>query len=242
MFSKISKGILAVATLSLLAFFVYQGNFSFSFGQGKTLTVVGTGKVTMKPEVARFTAGVQKFSDSVSEAMKQENQTTKAIINALRGSGIKEEDIQTSYFSVWPQMSDYYEEGIRKNKISGYSVSNNVAVKIRDIDRVSDIIAKVIDAGANNISGVSFGADEPKEQESEARDKAVADAREKAQKMAQSSGRKLGKIISVSEGNVIQPVSSGYRMMDGAGGGGGPAIEAGSVEVAQTVTVVFELR
>lgn len=238
MIIKFFKGILAGLIILFLAFLAWQGNFSFNFGQTKTLTVTGTGRVIMKPEVGRFTAGVQKYGNTVTEAMDQERQATAAILSALKDSGVKEEDIKTNYFSVWPQLSDYYEDTVRKQKITGYSVSNSVEVKVREVERVSDILGKAIAAGANNISGLSFGADEPKEEEAQAREKAIADAQEKAVKMAKAAGRRLGKIVSVTEGYLpYAPVSYGA-----GGGGGGPSIESGGVEVTQTVTVVFELR
>lgn len=225
--------------LLLLGVVIWQGEVSLSLGKEKTLTVTGVGKIKMKPEAARFTAGVQKFAADINEAMSQEKQATKAIIDTLKEAGIKEEDIKTTNFSVWPQTSDYYENNVRRTQISGYSVYNNIEVKITMVDRVSEILGKVIAAGANNVSGVSFGADDPTEQEALAREKAIQDAQEKAQKMAQAAGRKLGKIISLAESySSYMP----YKMDGGGGGGGGPAIETGGLEVAQTVTVVFALN
>ncbi len=240
--NRFLRGFFSILILFSLAFFLWQGSFSFSFGQPKTMTVTGTGKVKMTPEVARFTTGVQKFGTSVDEALGQEKTTTAAIISALKGSGIKEEDIKTSWFNIWPQTSDLWEGNVRRQQITGYSVSNNIEVKVREINRVSEILGKVIGAGANNVSGVSFGADDPKEQEAEAREKAIADAREKAQKMAEASGRKLGRITSITEGTLPVVAYPAYRMEGGGGAGGGPTVEPGSLEISQTVTVVFSLR
>lgn len=241
MVKKFIGGVLIGLLVLIVALIVWKGNLSFSFGREKTITVTGTGKVNMKPEVARFTAGVQKFGSTVSEAMSEEEKATKNIVEILKGSGVKDEDIRTAYFSVWPQTSDTYDSsGVKKTQITGYSVSNSVDVKVRNVDQASNLLGKVISAGANNISGLTFGADDPKEQEAEARQKAVDDAREKAEKMAQAAGRKLGKIISISEGNI--PAVPVYKLEGGGGGGGGPAVETGGLEISQTVTVIFELR
>lgn len=240
MINKFVKGALIGFFLLTIAFIAWKGNLSIVVGKEERISVLGTGKVVMSPRVARFTAGVTITSGSVSEAMNQEKQITKNIISSLKDSGVADKDIRTTNFSVWPQTSDYYEENIRKTKITGYSVSNNVEVKVREIERVSDILGKVIATGANNVYGLSFGADEPEEQEKEARDKAVEEARQKAEGLARAASRRLGKIVSISEGNI--PYTFNYSAADGRGGGGGPAVETGSLEVSQTVTVVFELR
>jgi uncharacterized protein YggE len=222
----------------ILGFAIWQGGLTFSFGRERIITVTGTGKVKMKPEVVRFTAGVQKFSENIDDALAQEKTATTAIVTVLKESGVKEEDIKTAYFSVWPQTSDYYENNLRRTKISGYQVSNTVEVKLGDINRISEILRKVIGAGANNVSGLSFGADNPTEQEFQAREKAIQDARQKAEKMARIAGKRLGPVVSITESYSPSPA---YKL-EGAGGGGGPTIESGGLEVTQTVTVVFSLR
>lgn len=234
----IGKALSLALLLAVLFYLSSRGSLTFLLGKEKTITVTGSGRVKMKPEVARFTAGVQKFSENIDDALAQEKKATSAIVTVLKESGIKEEDVKTAYFSVWPQTSDYYEDNVRRTKISGYSVSNTVEVKLSDINRVSEILRKVITAGANNVSGLSFGADNPIEQENLAREKAIQNAKEKAEKIAKVAGKKLGPIISISESYSPYPA---YKL-EGAGGGGGPAIEPGGLEVTQTVTTVFSLR
>lgn len=240
MIKNIFKGILLGLLILVVGFIAWQGSLSFSLGKQKTITVTGTGKVKMKPEVARFTAGVQKYGSTIKEAVDQEKEATKNVIETLKGAGIEDSDIKTAYYSIWPQTSDIWENNIRKVQITGYSVSNSVEVKIRNVDQVSSLLAQVIASGANNISGVSFGADEPKEQEAQARELAIKDATQKAEEMAKAAGKKLGSVISITEG--YTPYVSTSYSGGGGGGGGAPAIESGGLEVAQTVTAVFVLK
>lgn len=223
------------------SYFFFNKGFSLSLGNKKTITVIGIGKVKIKPEVARFTAGVQEYSSTIDGAVNQEKKVTRAIIEALKEAGVKDEDIKTAYYSIWPQTSETWEGTIKRIQITGYGASNNVEVKVKNVEAVSSLLGKVIAAGANSVFGLNFGADEPKRQEEEAREKAIEEAKEKAEKMVTVLGRKLGKVISVTEGYSLPPVSY-YSGDKGGAGGGGSAIETGGLEVIQTVTVVFELK
>lgn len=234
-------GVGATILIFLFGWFLTTQNIlPFSFGQKRTITVLGEGKVKIKPEVVRFTVGVSKSATTVSEAMTANQQVLDNVMAALKSSGINQEDIKTSNYSVWPEQSQYYEEGVQKSKVTGYRVSNDLSVTLRQINQVSNVLAKVLEAEATNIGGVYFTAEDPKEPEKEARKLAIDEAYIKAKSMAEASKTKVGKLVSLSEGTNIGVTPVPVRYEDG--GGGGPSIEPGQLEISQTITAVFELK
>lgn len=177
------------------------------------ITVVGRGEAFGQPDEANVQVGVDTFAEEVIVATSENEAAIQAIIAALQAKGIAAEDIQTSNYSLWAEQI-YGERG--PEGIAGYRVSNQVRVVIRDIENVGEILTAVIEAGANNIYGVSFSVADPAALEAEAREQAIANARERAESLAGLSGVSLGEVVSVSE--VIGQVP--YPRMEGLGGGG----------------------
>ena len=208
----------------------------------RSITVIGKGEATGLPNQAQVQIGVEVFAETVSQATDENETKLQAIMTALNTLGIAAEDIQTSNYGLWaePRYTDQGPQGI-----AGYHVSNQVSVAIRDIDKVSDVLAAVTDAGANSIAGVSFSVDDPAALEAEAREKAVADARARAEILARLSGVELGEVIAISE-VVGQP-----GPMVGYGGGpamateaaaGGPNISSGQLSQLMQLQVTFGIK
>ncbi|MEZ4729320.1 MAG: SIMPL domain-containing protein [Caldilineaceae bacterium] len=209
----------------------------------RTITVVGEGKVTIKPDTARAQIGVEVMKQSVKEASEANKATLEAVLAALQAQGIAEEDIQTSSFSIYAER--YGPEGPLPENQTNYRVSNNVTVVIRDLDKVGTVLDAAIEAGANNIYGVEFGLDDPTTLKAEARQSAIADARAKATELAELNDVAVGNVVSVSEvigGNGGYYNVSNFNQFDrGMGGGGATPVSPGELELALQLQVVYAI-
>lgn len=207
----------------------------------QTITVVGQGKVSVEPDVAQVSIGVETSAETVGEAVAANGTQMEAILAALKDLGIAEKDIQTMNYSI--QLDRYPEpmpraEGSSEEPAPQYRVSNMVNVTIRDLDKVGDVLDAVIEAGANNIWGVSFSLDDPEAAQAEARANAIADALSRAEALAELTGVELGPVMAVSEviGGGVSPVSA--AMVERAVSGGGP-ISPGELEIGYQVQVIY---
>jgi len=206
-----------------------------------TVSVSGHGSVNVVPDTAQVTIGVDVTRPTLEEAQTESTAQANAIIDAIRENGVAAEDVQTSNFSVFV-VRNYDETGV-PSEITGYQITNQVNVTIRDITTVGDILSAVIGAGANNIWGVTFTVDDPTEAASEARVEAVENARRKAEELAAATGMSLGRVLAISEGTQAMPYPMPYGRADAqmAGGAGAAPIEPGTNEVVVDVQVTYEL-
>jgi uncharacterized protein YggE len=208
----------------------------------RTITVVGDGTVSSKPDVARANIGVEVLKPSVKEAAAESNQLTDQVLAALKEMGIADNDIQTSGYSVYSER--YGSDGAPADQIQ-YRVTNNVNVLIRDLDQVGQVLDASIKAGANSIYGVEFLLDDATAARSAARKQAVSNANATAQELAELSGVKVGKIISISEviGNTGGFYSNQFTQYStGMGGGRAEApIEPGQLRLTMQLQVTYEL-
>lgn len=209
--------LLALVALLAAACTATPGATNGSAAVPNSITVIGSGEAFGQPDEARVQIGVETFNTDVSQATAENETTLEAVMAALTEQGIAAEDIQTSNYSLWAEQR-YGENG--PEGIAGYRVTNQVSVTIRDIDKVGDVLTAVTNAGANSIYGVSFSVADPAALEAEAREKAIANARERAESLAQLSNVTLGDIQVVSE--VIGQVPPFMGL-----GGGGMAVEQG---------------
>jgi uncharacterized protein len=175
----------------------------------------------------------------VQEASAENRVVLEDVLAALEAQGISESDIQTTGFSVFAER--YGPEGPRAESDVQYRVTNNVNVKIRDLDTVGEVLDAAIEAGANNIYGVEFALDDVSNAQSQAREKAIASAAEKAGQIADFAGLELGQILSLSEiigagGGFYAGVTS---QAFGLGGGGGAPISPGELEIVYQIQAVY---
>ena len=173
---------------------------------GTGIWVSGEGTISVAPDLASLDFGVETRAPNVSEANSQASAAMDAIIEALKARGVKDADIQTSRFSIYPRY-DYIEEekdGIRSGRevLVGYRVRNNATVKLRDLDTIGEVIDEVVTAGGDDvrINGINFTLEDPKTKMSELREMAVADAKAKAEHLAELSDVAVGRLIYISEG------------------------------------------
>lgn len=199
-----------------LALFVYTklaGPISFSVNNINTtktdlFTAQGEGKITAVPDSASLSVGITQTGTTVQEAKDKTNSATQKVLLALKTLGVLEKDIKTTNYSVTPNYGRNNEivpmmYPIRDNgtNITGYTITQNLEVKIKKTDTVNKAIDAVTKSGANLVGGVNFTfSDEMLEKlENEARKNAVSKAKKKAQSLANASGIRLGKIINVVE-------------------------------------------
>lgn len=209
--------------------------------QPQAITVVGEGKVTLEPDIANVTIGVETVNESVLDATAQNRETLESVLSALSEAGVAEEDLQTTGFSVYAER--YGPEGPLAESDVRYRVSNNVAVTIRNLENVGPILDAAIEAGANNIYGINFALDDPGVAEADARELAIADAREKAENIAELTGLEISSISSVSE---IIGMGGGYYAGvfadQAAFGGGATPVSPGQLDLVMQLQVVFSVQ
>lgn len=209
----------------------------------ETITVGGTGKVSLTPDRVTFTVGVQSVAPTVDQAVNDNNQRVAAIVAALKKAGATEKEIRTSNFSIFPQQD--YSQG-QLPRILGYQVSNNVTVTRENVTDAGRLLQAAVNAGVNTSSGLSFLVANPTRGRAEGLRAAFDDARSKATVLAQAAGRTLGRAIVITEAGQTappQPYPAAQRMtMSKAADVSEVPVEPGTEETAFTVSVTFELR
>jgi uncharacterized protein len=200
--------------------------------------VTGEGSVSAAPDFARVTLGVTNTGKNAGEAMAANAKAANALISLIKSEGVAPADIQTSEVSISPMFSQSPPGQTTAPAITGYSVSNNVAVTLRDIPHLGSLLDKAVTAGANSIYGIGFGHNDPSALLDKARPLAVADARRKAEIYANAGGARIGRLMVLTEEAARQPPIAFSRAL--AAGAPTP-IEAGEDELTMTVTARFEL-
>jgi uncharacterized protein YggE len=215
---------------------------AISSNQEFGISVVGVGEISVVPDVAVISLGVQSQAETVAEAQQQADTAMDAIMNVLDSHSIEDKDIQTSRYSIQP-VREYKED---ETVIVGYLVTNTVSVKVRDVDDAGSVIDDVAAAGGDYtiINSVSFTVDEPEDYYEDARKEAMEDAESKAQQLADLGGVNLGAPISIKE--VTSYYNGNTIYYDGAlseaGATPSAAISAGETEVTLSVEVVYNIE
>ena len=159
--------------------------------------VIGQGSISVPPDYAQISGGVTTTAKTVKEATDANSKLMAAITAALLDSGIAQKDIQTSRFSIQPVYAP--QEPRTERKLSGYSVSNQVRVSIRQIDKVGEVLDRLVSAGVTDIGNIEFLLSDPSKALDQAREAAIADARRKAELYAHASGLSLGRVAWITE-------------------------------------------
>ncbi|OCK60304.1 SIMPL domain-containing protein [Bradyrhizobium sp. LMTR 3] len=170
------------------------------------ISVTGEANVSVAPDQAQIDGGVTSEAKTAREASDANNAAMGKVLLALKGAGIEEKDYQTSRLSLQPQSAP---NRAGPSPIVGYRASNRVTVKIRDVAKVANVIDVLVGAGANDIGGIHFSVTQASKYLDEAREKAVADARRKAEIYAKTAGVTLGEPISITEEGAPTPLFRG---------------------------------
>jgi hypothetical protein len=213
--------------------------------QNEGFVVNGDGKTVFVPDVAQFTFNVitNGQGKDIQSLQKQNTETANTVIKFLKDNGIKDQDITTQSYDLYPQ----YQYSGGASRINGYEINQGVSVKVRDMDKAGDVLAGVVSSGANSVSQLKFTVDDPEDIKNQARIKAVKNAKERAKKIASATGIRLGRIISIEENFTSDPVTA-YNGTLAKGMGGSdiavpsPDIQSGSQEVAVSVMLRYEIK
>jgi uncharacterized protein YggE len=170
------------------------------------ISVTGEATVSVAPDQAQIDGGVTSDAKTAREASEANNAAMGKVLLALKGAGIEEKDTQTSRLSLQPQ---YAPNRTGSSPITGYRASNRVTIRVRDVAKVANVIDVLVGAGANDIGGINFTVSQPSKHLDEAREKAVADARRKAEIFAKAAGVTLGEPLSISEEGAPAPLFRG---------------------------------
>jgi hypothetical protein len=208
---------------------------------GTRLDVVATGEVSRVPDVARITAGVVTVAPTATAALARNAAQMASVRAALKRAGIADRDIQTSSINLYP---DYRQDAQGNNpQIVGYRASNDVSIRFRDIANTGRILDALVAQGANQINGPMLSIDKPEAALDEARTQALANARSRAELYARALGKRVGRILSISEAgaNYAPPV---IMMRQAAVGraADSTSVDPGEQSVAVSLSVSFELE
>ncbi|WP_158814744.1 SIMPL domain-containing protein [Methylocapsa sp. S129] len=203
-----------------------------------TIETTGESTVGARPDFATITIGEQSAAKTAQAALADNSKATAALIEALKGAGVEAKDIQTSDFSIRPQMSNVGRSGGEPTTIVGYSVSNRVRATLHDLTRLGDVLDKAVAAGANSVNGIQFGVANASILLDEARKAAFADARRKAELYAGEAGVKLGALASLEETGAAMPV---YANAAGMPAAMAAPIESGQSTLSVGVRARFEI-
>ncbi|MHB8085032.1 MAG: SIMPL domain-containing protein [Dehalococcoidia bacterium] len=230
---------------------VYQGSpAAVSSGgiiisqQSLGLWVNGEGKTTGVPDVVVLQLGVQSQDQTVAPALKAAANAMDNIMQVLKSGGVADKDLTTSQFSI--QQLTRWDDKTSTNIVIGYQVSNMVTAKIRDITKAGAIIDAAAEAGGDliRVNSINFMVDDPTPLLKVARDKAIQDAMDRAQQMAQTSGVKLGKLLYITESSPIIPYTQTNYMklaVPSAAGAAPTSISPGELEFQSNVQLVYEI-
>jgi uncharacterized protein YggE len=209
---------------------------------GTRLDVVTTGEVSRVPDIARISSGVVTVAPTATAALAQNATQMASVRAALKRAGIADRDIQTSSINLHP---DYRHDAQGSNpQIVGYRASNEVTVKFRDIANTGKILDALVAQGANQINGPTLAIDKPEAALDEARTQALANARRRADLYARALGKRVGRILSISEAgaNYAPPVVMMRQAARGSAVADSTSVDPGEQTVAVSLSVSFELE
>jgi uncharacterized protein YggE len=202
------------------------------------ISVTGEANVSVPPDLAQIDGGVATDAKTAREASDANNAAMGKVLLALKGAGIDEKDYQTSRLSLQPQYATSSKAAERPGVV-GFRASNRVTIKIRDVTKVASVIDVLVGAGANEIGGINFIVTQPSKHLDEAREKAIADARRKADIYAKAAGVTLGEPISISEEGAAVPV---FRSKVAAPMAAGAPVAQGEETLSVSVSVSWAIK
>ncbi len=252
---------LFVTILTVLAgivgiyFLVITSNAWENEVQKPQLSISGEGKIFVRPDIATFTATVVISAVRVGDAQDKNSSRLNMIVDFLKKQGVQEKDIQTVNYSVQPQyeysngrpcavlLGSTYPCAVNTPpRIVSYEVRSSLEIKVRDLNKVDDLLQGVVTSGANEVGSISFTVEDEKASMAKARKQAIEDAQQKAAILAHDLGVSLKKIVGFSESSG-GPIYQYAKEFDSMGGGAAaPQVQPGEQEIRSNVTITYEFR
>ena len=212
-----------------------------------TISVTGEGTVSVPPDLAQIDAGVASDGKTAREASEANNAAMGKVLLALKGAAIEEKDYQTSRLSLQP----LYTQSAQNRTgpvvtgppaVVGYRASNRVSIKLRDVAKVASVIDLLVAAGANDIGNINFTVTQASKLLDEAREKAVADAKRKAEIYAKAAGVTLGAPLSISEEGAPMPTFRAKALAVAPMAAGAPPVAQGEETLSITVGMTWAIK
>lgn len=208
-----------------------------------TISVSATGEVYAKPDLGVIEFSVVTEKKTVEDALSENTAKMNRIISEIKGQGVEDRDLKTTVFNIYPRYE--YREGLvyppsGKRVLVGYEVKQGVETKIRELEKIGDIIEAATAAGANQVGQLSFTVEDEEESQNEARKKAIDRAKEKAELLASQLGVDLVRVKNFSENTSLPPVFRAGSI-EGLGGKSSPQVETGENKIESSVTIVYEI-
>lgn len=209
----------------------------------RTLSVTGTGMVSMTPDIAYINIGVHTEKPAASDAVAENTTQTQQMVDALKTAGVDAKDIQTTNFSIYPNTQ--FDPQTNTKIGTTYVVDNTVNVTVRQLDKLGALLDASVKAGANSVNSIQFDVFDKTKALKQARDLAVKDAQTQAQELSATAGVTLGNVQTISFfNNVPGPVQEAF----GKGGGGAAVasaavpIQSGSMILTVTVNMAYDIK
>lgn len=203
-----------------------------------TISIQGQGKVYTKPDIAIVDLSVVTEGRNIKDVQDRNTKKMNGVIEFLKGFEIEDKDIKTINYNIYPR---YNYENRAIPQIIGYEITQTLEVKIRNLEKIGEILDKSVGAGINQVSSLRFWVDKDEDLKAEARKLAIEDAKKKAEILASNLGIKLVKIAGFSEDTGYYPIPI-YKEAIGMGGGGTvPDIQTGENEIIVNVNLIYEI-
>ncbi|MCX6716226.1 MAG: SIMPL domain-containing protein [Candidatus Taylorbacteria bacterium] len=257
------KGLIAI----LIVFVIILGigaikvmsNVGINNATVSTINVDGTGDAIAVPDIATFTFTVSETAKTVVDAQTKATTRINSALKTVRDQGVADKDISTQSYNINPHydyqtaMCPASSSGVvtycpgGKSVLTGYDVSQSIQIKVRDLTKAGAILTSVGSLGVQNVNSLSFAVDEPAKVQADARNKAITDAKSKADVLAKQLGVRLVRVVSFSESNGGYPRPMMYSVM-GKGVSAedsapvSPEIPTGEQKITSNVSITYEIR
>ena len=209
--------------------------------QRKTLTVTGNYSSNVDNQIATFSLYLSTSDKDKAKAVTDTNKKADEAISQIKAFGIKDSDIKTANLNIYQKEEPVWDKGVQVFKPGNWYAGISIETTVRDLSRVNDFTSMLATLNSDSIYGPNFTIDNSLVDETRLLQGALEDASEKARFIGVHMNKKIGKVISVVEGNSLTYGVTG-KMFEGIGGGAGPDLQPGSSQVSKAVTVTFELK
>lgn len=203
-----------------------------------SVSVIGSGQAGARPDVAIVSLGVETQAEAADVALTQNSAQMHALIDALTGSGIAAEDIQTQGVQLFPRYDQALQPQADTSEPISYTALNTVEVRISDLGAVGELLDTAVAAGGNRVDSVRFDIEDATALIEQAREAAWSDARQKAEQLANLAGLELGDVLTISESNISTPIPLARSAAEAVS----VPIEPGTQTIAVTIEVTWRLR
>jgi len=239
--NKFFQFLIFVLMIVIIGYFIASISEKSRAAEDKTITINGSGEVYASPDVALVDISVANEDMNLAKATDDNSKTMNGIIAFIKGQGVKDSDIKTTGLNISPRYE--YEMKTGKRTLAGYDITQTLNVKIRDFTKVGEIISQSTSLGATDIGSLSFVIDNDAAVKEQAKELAIKDARDQAQKLEKALGVKLGRIVNFSENTY--PIYYGgvgnIEMKAASSSITPPTIQTGQNQITSNVSITYSI-